>query len=67
MSQANLVSANGHICGVHDWTEGFTALKCRRKEPTEDDVLAFALWLENRGLEEAVEDILERYLAGYRL
>jgi hypothetical protein len=67
MSQTSVIStADGHIHGVHDWTEGYKPLKCPRKVVGEDDVLAYAVWLERRGFGDVAEEILERYIAGYR-
>ncbi len=64
MSNAKLVlSADGHVFGVHSWTDGFVAIKCPRKCMTEDDALAIALWLANRGLREEAEEFIENFLA----
>ena len=64
MSKATLVAtADGHVCGVHSWTEGFTALKCpTRKVRTEDDVLAVALWLEKHGRQDEALAYLEHFI-----
>ena len=67
MSHADIVIANGVIVGVHSWTEGFRALKCPKKALTEDDVLAVALWLEKRGMQDEALALIERFVEYHRL
>jgi hypothetical protein len=62
-----VVTADGHVHGVHSWTVGFRPLKCRRKAVTEDVVLAIAVQLERRGLHDEAEFLLDRFCAGFRL
>lgn len=56
-----VVSADGHVRGVHDWTGGFKPLKCPRKKATEDDILAIALRLEKAGQQEEALAYIERF------
>ncbi len=64
---AIIVTPDGHVRGVHDWTEGFKPLKCPHKQHvSEDDVFAIALRFEKRGLFAEAEEVLDRYCLGYR-
>ncbi len=62
-----VVTADGHVRGVQDWTEGFKPLKCPRKPVTEEAVLEIAVRLERRGLHDEAEFLLDRFIAGFRL
>jgi hypothetical protein len=62
MSKSTIVTAAGRIRGVLTWTEGFKALKRPRTQPTEDDILATALWLEKHGQPDEALAFLERCL-----
>lgn len=55
-----------HVQGTHSFLQGFRPARPTKKIVTEDDVLAYALFLEKRGLEDEAEELLERYLKGYR-
>ena len=64
MCQESIVAtADGHVRGVHDWTQGFKPLKrpCRRL--SERDMLAQASYLERRRHYEEAYDLLLRFLA----
>ncbi|MBI2030813.1 hypothetical protein HYT05_04285 [Candidatus Kaiserbacteria bacterium] len=61
-----VLSADGRVCGVHDWTEGAKPLTPPHKPATEDDILARAVWLDRRGQNDEAEALLDRYLAGRR-
>ena len=68
MCEATIIAtADGHVRGVHSWTEGFTPLKCPRKAVTEDSVLACAVRLERRGLHDEAALLLDRFVAGLRV
>jgi hypothetical protein len=59
MSQPALVVVSGRVVGVYSWTEGFRPLQCPRKALTEEDVLAIALRLEKRGMQEEALAFIE--------
>ncbi|MBM3260785.1 hypothetical protein FJY93_00005 [Candidatus Kaiserbacteria bacterium] len=61
-----VLSADGRICGVHDWTEGPKPLTPPRKIVTQDDVLARAVWLDRRGQSDEADELLDRYITGLR-
>ncbi len=66
MCQESIVAtAEGHVRGVHDWTEGFKPLRCPRRRLSEDDVQALSLMLARRGRREESNEILERFCDGY--
>lgn len=64
MSNAAIVAtADGRVCGVHSWTEGFRALSPpRKRRPSEDDILASALWLEKHGRGDEALAYIERFV-----
>ena len=64
MSTATVVvTADGHICGVHSWTEGYRPLATpRKRRPSENDILATALWLEKHGRGEEALAYIERFV-----
>lgn len=71
MCGINATSGNAAIVSRHGTTvllswEGFRRLHHRR-HVTDDDVQAFALLLEKRGLKDQAEELLERYIAGYKV
>lgn len=61
------VERDGKVIGIASWTEGFIPGCKPRKALTENDVLAFAVFLERRGLQDQADELLERYLQGYRM
>ncbi len=68
MAETTIIfTAEGHVCGVRDWTAGFKALKRPYKPATEDVVLAVAVRLERRGLHDEAELLLDRFIAGFRV
>jgi hypothetical protein len=58
-----VVAADGHICGVHDWTGGFKPLKCPVRK-SESDLEAYLSRLIHLGHRELANDLLERYCSG---
>ncbi len=63
MSTATLVvTADGRVCGVHDWTGGFKSLQRPRVVWTEDRILAVALWLEKHGKADEALAFTERFV-----
>ena len=65
MCKTIIVTVNGHVHGVHDWTGGFKPLKCPRRRLSEQDMLARASYLERRERYEEAYDLLLRFLAGH--
>jgi hypothetical protein len=62
MSQTKLVASdNGRVLGIHTWTDGYVPIQCPKKAQTEADVLATALWLEKRGMQEEALAYIERF------
>lgn len=63
MSDISLVTtADGHICGTHDWVRGFVPLKCPHRPPTERDVFAQARRLERLGFREEAYRLRKEFL-----
>jgi hypothetical protein len=62
---AVVMNAGGQVVGMLSW-EGFRRSRPHRKV-TDDDVMAFVLLLSRRGLVDQAEELLERYLAGYKI
>lgn len=60
---AVLVRRNGQAAGVLSW-DGLHRLHAPRRKVTEADVLAFATFLEKRGLEDEALELLDQYLQG---
>jgi hypothetical protein len=66
-----VTTKDGHVLGVHDWANGFKALRCPgRKQLSvkelQDDALRHALWLQNHKSCEAGLDFLENFLAVFK-
>ncbi len=62
-----VISIDGRVIGTHDFVRGFVALKCPRRSVSDDDILAFALYMEKSGYPDEALAFLERSLDGYRL
>ncbi len=59
---AVVVERNGRAA-VLSW-DGFHKIHAPHRKVTEADVLAFAMFLEKRGLEDEALELLEEYLSG---
>lgn len=60
------VRANGQAAAILSW-DGFHKIHARHRKVTEADVLAFASFLEKRGLEDEALELLEEYLSGHNV
>lgn len=60
------VRGNGQMAAVLSW-DGCHRLHAPRRKVTETDVLAFAMFLEKRGLEDEALELLDQYLDGYNV
>ncbi|MSR70722.1 hypothetical protein EXS62_01645 [Candidatus Kaiserbacteria bacterium] len=65
-ANAVVVTCKGTPAGLLSW-EGLRRIHLPHRKVTEDDVMAFAVYLEKHGLQDKAEELLERYLAGYRV
>ncbi len=64
MCQATIIATeDGHVLGVHAWTEGFKPLKCPVRR-SEKDFVAHLSYLVHHGRRELANDLLERYCSG---
>ncbi len=62
-----VVTANGRVCGVLTWTDGFRPVTQPRKAVTQDTVLEYAVRLERRGLRDEADFLLCQFIAGRRV
>ena len=55
-----VATEDGHICGVHSWTTGFTAKTQKACRLTEESIFARAAWLTLHVSKEAAEEYFDR-------
>ncbi len=61
-----VTSSTGRVKGVYTWTNGFKTKAAPTKPMTQEDALAYALFLCNHGFVDEADEFIDEFIAGKR-